>query len=84
VNHALTLGIVVSRFGASAKAKLSALISGAPEDQLRTPLEVLVRDLSEIGGTSSSQEWLGLGSRTSSTRHLIFSSSFPISLTAKS
>lgn len=41
----------VSNFGASAKAKLTNVaISGAPEDQLRGPLETLLHDLAEIGG----------------------------------
>ena len=45
-----TVAAAVSAFGASAKAKLANIaISGAPEDQLRGPLEDLVRDLSEIG-----------------------------------
>ena len=50
MKHALTVAAAVSAFGTGAKAKLSAIVSGAPEDQLRTPLETLVRDLSEIGG----------------------------------
>jgi Type ISP C-terminal specificity domain/N-6 DNA Methylase len=46
-----TLASAVSNFGASAKAKLSNVaISGAPEDQLRGPLEILLHDLAEIGG----------------------------------
>ena len=46
-----TVAAAVSAFGASAKAKLANIaVSGAPEDQLRGPLEDLVRDLSEIGG----------------------------------
>ena len=46
-----SLASVVSAFGASAKAKLSGpAISGAPEDQLRAPLETLIRDLAELGG----------------------------------
>jgi hypothetical protein len=46
-----TLATAVSEYGASAKAKLANIaISGAPEDQLRGPLEALVRDLAEIGG----------------------------------
>ena len=49
-----TVANAVSAFGASAKAKLSSpAIAGAPEDQLRGPLEALVRDLSEIGGLPS-------------------------------
>jgi hypothetical protein len=46
-----TLARAVSTFGSSAKSKLaSPAISGAPEDQLRAPLEALMRDLGEIGG----------------------------------
>ena len=46
-----TVASAVSNFGASAKAKLSNVaISGAPEDQLRGPLEVLLHDLAEVGG----------------------------------
>lgn len=46
-----TVAIAISTFGASAKAKLSNVaISGAPEDQLRGPLEILLHDLAEIGG----------------------------------
>lgn len=46
-----TVAIAVSNFGASTKAKLSNVaISGAPEDQLRGPLEVLLHDMAEIGG----------------------------------
>ncbi|HEX4302032.1 MAG TPA: type ISP restriction/modification enzyme [Rhizomicrobium sp.] len=41
----------ISDYGAQAKAKLSsAAIDGAPEDQLRNPLETLIGDLAEIGG----------------------------------
>jgi hypothetical protein len=46
-----TVGSAVSNFGTSAKAKLNNVaISGAPEDQLRGPLEALLHDLAEIGG----------------------------------
>ncbi len=48
---AKTLASAVSNFGASLKPKLSGIaVSGAPEDQLRGPLDALVRDLAEIGG----------------------------------
>jgi hypothetical protein len=41
----------ISTFGAAAKAKLaSPAITGAPEDQLRGPLESLMRDLAEAAG----------------------------------
>jgi hypothetical protein len=50
-----TLANAVSAFGASAKSKLASVaISGAPEDQLRGPLDTLVRDLAEIGGLPAS------------------------------
>jgi hypothetical protein len=39
----------VSRFGASLKAKLSGQGAvGAPEDQLRAPLEALITDIAQI------------------------------------
>jgi Type ISP C-terminal specificity domain/N-6 DNA Methylase len=48
---AKTLADAVSAYGASAKGKLANIaISGAPEDQLRGPLEVLIRDLAAIDG----------------------------------
>ncbi len=44
----------VSAYGASVKAKLANIaIEGAPEDQLRAPLEKLVHDLAIIGGLSA-------------------------------
>jgi hypothetical protein len=46
-----TVASAISNFGANAKAKLTSVaISGAPEDQLRAPLESLLHDLAEIGG----------------------------------
>ena len=49
-----TVANAVSTFGASVKSKLASIaISGAPEDQLRAPLDALVRDLAEIGGFPS-------------------------------
>ena len=45
-----SLASVVSSFGESAKSKLAnPAISGAPEDQLRGPLEILIRDLADLG-----------------------------------
>jgi hypothetical protein len=42
---------VVREFGVAARGKLSSpVISGAPEDQLRAPLEALMRGLAEVGG----------------------------------
>jgi hypothetical protein len=47
----MSLAEAISVFGASAKSKLaSPAISGSPEDQLRNPLEVLLKDLAQIGG----------------------------------
>jgi len=44
-----TFASVVSAFGAKAKAKLdNPAVSGAPEAQLRAPLEELFRDLAEL------------------------------------
>jgi hypothetical protein len=49
-----TVADAVSNFGAIAKAKLANVaIIGAPEDQLRGPLETLILDLAEIGGLSA-------------------------------
>ncbi|MGA8991473.1 MAG: N-6 DNA methylase [Rhodoplanes sp.] len=46
-----TVAAAVSQYGANLKPKLASIaIEGAPEDQLRAPLESLVRDLAEIGG----------------------------------
>jgi hypothetical protein len=46
-----TVEEAVSNFGAGVKPKLSNIaISGAPEDQLRGPLEVLFRSLAETAG----------------------------------
>ncbi len=46
-----TLDAIISDFGSRAKAKLSNVaISGAPEDQLRAPLEGLISDLAEFLG----------------------------------
>lgn len=48
---ASTLNEAVAAFGKATKAKLSNVaISGAPEDQLRGPLEVLVADLASVAG----------------------------------
>ena len=47
----MTLQEAVSTFGAEAKSKLSnPAASGAPEDQLRAPLETLIRHMAEITG----------------------------------
>jgi len=46
-----TVATAVSNYGASVKPKLASIaIEGAPEDQLRGPLDALVRDLAELGG----------------------------------
>jgi hypothetical protein len=48
---AKTVASVVSTFGASVKPKLASIaIAGAPEDQLRGPLETLFKDLAAIAG----------------------------------
>ena len=47
----LSLQEAVSAFGREAKSKLSnPAASGAPEDQLRAPLEALIPDLAELAG----------------------------------
>jgi len=48
MTQAETLGKAVSKFGASAKAKLGE--GGQPEDQLRNPLETLFADFAEMLG----------------------------------
>jgi hypothetical protein len=46
-----TVAKAVSNFGASTKSKLASVaITGAPEDQLRGPLETLVQELAGIAG----------------------------------
>jgi hypothetical protein len=48
-----TFAEAVSAYGASLKPKLSnPAISGQPEEQLRTPLDALIRELAEIGGAA--------------------------------
>ena len=47
----MTLHEAISNFGAEAKSKLTnPSASGAPEDQLRTPLEGLIGRLAELAG----------------------------------
>jgi hypothetical protein len=56
-----TLADAVSAYGASVKPKLANIaISGAPEDQLRGPLEALIRDLAKIEGFAGSPGLTGL------------------------
>jgi hypothetical protein len=44
-----SLAAAVSRFGASVKSKLSGVGAvGAPEDQIRAPLEVLIADVAQV------------------------------------
>jgi len=51
MNANKNLANVVAAFGAAAKAKLdNPAASGAPEDQLRAPLEALIVDLAELSG----------------------------------
>jgi hypothetical protein len=48
---AKTFAGAISVYGASVTAKLASIaITGAPEDQLRGPVDLLLRDLAEIGG----------------------------------
>ena len=49
-----TVATAVSEFGASIKPKLAGTaITGAPEDQLRGPLETLFKDLAALAGLSA-------------------------------
>ena len=42
---------IISKYGATAKAKLSSpAITGAPEDNIRAPLEELISALAEAAG----------------------------------
>lgn len=41
---------LISRFGVEAQKRLSSLVSGRPEEQLRAPLEILIPGLAEICG----------------------------------
>ena len=51
---------VVSAFGAEAKAKLSnAAALGQPEDQLRTPLDTLIRALADIADVAGPVSLVG-------------------------
>jgi hypothetical protein len=45
-----TVADAVSSFGASVKPKFAKIIEGAPEDQLRGPLDVLIKALAEVAG----------------------------------
>ncbi len=55
-----TLADAVSTFGDHAKSKLAnPSIKGAPEDQLRAPLEVFVKALAGIGGVSADVDLVG-------------------------
>ncbi len=55
-----TLTTALSTFGASLKAKLSnAAVAGAPEDQLRAPLEALFAALASIVGLAGSVDLVG-------------------------
>ena len=52
----IKLDAIISDFGSKAKAKLNnAAVSGAPEDQLRAPLEGLTLDLAEFLGLPRGQ-----------------------------
>jgi hypothetical protein len=55
VKKGANLSAAVSAFGANAKSKLSnRAVVGAPEDQLRAPLETLIHDLAELSGLARS------------------------------
>lgn len=47
----ITFQEAISKFGLEAKSKLSnPAASGAPEDQLRAPLEALIADIAQLMG----------------------------------
>ena len=61
-----TFAGVVSTFGAEARAKLNnPAATGQPEDQLRAPLETLLKDLATLGGLAPGA--LGLVGETTLT-----------------
>lgn len=49
---------LVSRFGVEAQKRLSSLVSGNPEEQLRAPLEILVPGITEICGLPKGEIFL--------------------------
>ncbi len=54
------LATAASKFGASAKSKLhNVAIGGAPEDQLRAPLESFIHDLARAAGVLTGVELVG-------------------------
>ena len=55
-----TLAEAVASYGAGLKAKLSsAVVAGAPEDQLRAPLETLIGQLAALCGLSGAVHLIG-------------------------
>ena len=47
----MTVAVATAKFGANARSKLTnPAIGGSPEDQLRAPLEALIKDLAETAG----------------------------------
>jgi len=54
-----TIAAAISTFGANTKSKLASVaVAGAPEDQLRGPLETLVHDLAQLGGLPGGSVYL--------------------------
>lgn len=49
---------LVSRFGAEAQKRLSSLVSGRPEEQLRNPLEILIPGIAELCGLPTGSVFL--------------------------
>ncbi|MGE0421784.1 MAG: type ISP restriction/modification enzyme [Reyranellaceae bacterium] len=48
------LAVAISAYGAAIKPKLSGIaIEGAPEDQLRAPLDALIQDLAQLSGMAA-------------------------------
>ncbi|KIN73563.1 type ISP restriction/modification enzyme [Sulfitobacter guttiformis] len=52
------LNDLISRFGIEAKRRLSSVVSGSPEEQLRGPLEVLFPGLAELCGLAATDIFL--------------------------
>ncbi|WP_294226203.1 type ISP restriction/modification enzyme [uncultured Shimia sp.] len=49
---------LVSRFGVEAQRRLSSIVSGRPEEQLRAPLELLIPGIAELCGLPSGSVFL--------------------------
>ena len=73
------LASAISDFGAQVKAKLSnPAVTGQPEDQLRAPMETLIKNLAEASGQAA-----GLTQLVGETKHAETGSRPDYSVTGK-